>query len=424
MLPDCHPLRALLLTFADWASREQQRTIEYLAEGSRVLKEQLGGRRLRLTDDQRRRLAAKGKALGRRLLGRVVAIVTPDTLLRWHQRLTSGKGTFKNVPSARAVARRQVRVLVIRMAKENPSWGYERIVGEVKVLGHQISSSTVARVLKENAMRPAPERPLSWSAFIKATWGENPAAGFFTTEVWTPRGLTTFYTLFAIDLASRRVHIAGTTVALGEAFMGQMARNLADVIDGFLLTHRRLFIDRDSNFGGSFCARLARAGVETVRIPPSAPNCNAYAERFVRSIKKECLRKMIFFGKGSLRRAIRGYVSNYNQGRPHQGLGNERIERVVGPRSTSLEGVVEEERLGGILRSYRVRPRDGTIRGRSGETSDMVFEIDRVSSDPTARRGREQMIHDAYPAADLDKIRPIAEKNPKRLECLAAGEKL
>ena len=146
--------------------------------------------------------------------------MTPDTILRWHQRLIAAKWTFKNVPSPRAVARHQVRALVMRMAKENPSWGYERIVGEVKILGHRISSSNVARVLRENGIRPASDRPSSWSAFIKATWGENAAADFFTTEVWTPRGLTTFYTLFVIDLASRRVHIAGTTVALGEAFMG------------------------------------------------------------------------------------------------------------------------------------------------------------------------------------------------------------
>ena len=150
--------------------------------------------------------------------------------------------------------------------------------------------------MRENGIRPAPERPSSWSTFIKATWGDNAAADFFTTEVWTSKGLATFYTLFVIDLASRRVHLAGTTVALGEAFMGQMARNLTDVIDGFLLRHGKLIIDRDSNFSTSFCQKLARAGVEAVRIPPSAPNCNAYAERFVRSIKEECLRKMIFFG--------------------------------------------------------------------------------------------------------------------------------
>ena len=317
MLADCHPLRVLLRTFAGWASREQQRAIDYLIEENRVLKEQLGGRRLRLTDDQRRRLAAKGKALGRSLLGRVATVVMPDTIQRWHQRLIAAKWTFKNVPSAGAVARRQVRMLVIRMAKENPSWGHERIVGEVEVLGHQISRSTVARVLKENGIRPAHRCPSSWGAFIEATWGENAAADFFTTEVWTPRGLTTFYTLFVIDLASRRVHIAGTTVALGEAFMGQMARNLTDVIDGFLRTHRKLIIDRDSNFGGSFCAKLARAGGDTVRIQPSAPNCNAYAERFVRSIKEDCLRKMIFFGEDSLRRAIREYVARYSQERPH-----------------------------------------------------------------------------------------------------------
>ena len=173
----------------------------------------------------------------------------------------------------------------------------------------------------------------SWGAFIKAAWRERAAADFFTTEVWTPRGLTTFYTLFVFDLASRRVHIARTTVALGEAFMGQMARNLTEVIDGFLLRHRKLIGDRDSNFSTSFCQKLARAGGEAVRIPPNAPNCNAYAERFVRSIKEECLRKMIFFGEDSLRRAIKEYVAHYNQGRPHQGIGNGPIERVVGPRS-------------------------------------------------------------------------------------------
>ena len=134
--------------------------------------------------------------------------------------------------------------------------------------------------------------------------------------------------------------------------MGQTARNLTGVIDGLLLTHKKLSIDRDSNFRGSFCAKLAGAGVEGVLIPPSAPNCSACAERFVRPVRDECHRKMILFGENSLRRAIWEHVAHFNREWRHQGIGNELVERVVGPRSTSLEVMVAEERLGGILRSY------------------------------------------------------------------------
>ena len=208
MLTDCFPLQALLLTVVGWASREQQRTIEYLIEENRVLKEQLGTRRLRLTNDQRRRLAEKGKQLGRQLLGRVATIVTPDTIMRWHRQLIAAKWTYSNRPTRRKGVMAEIRTLVVRFAKENPSWGYSRIQGAIGDLGHQVGRTTVSRILKREGIKPAPARPSSWSTFIKATWGECAAADFFTTEVWTARGLTTFHTLFVIDLATRRLCIA------------------------------------------------------------------------------------------------------------------------------------------------------------------------------------------------------------------------
>jgi len=353
MLTDCLPLRALLLTVVGWVSREQQRTIEYLIEENRVLKEQLGGRRLRLTNDQRRRLAEKGKQLGRRLLGRVATIVTPDTIMRWHRQLVGAKWTFAGRPGRRKGVMRDIRTLVVRFARENPSWGYSRIQGAIGDLGHQVGRTTVSRILKREGIKPAPERPSSWSAFIKATWGECAAADFFTTEVWTSRGLTTFHTLFVIDIATRRVHIAGTTKTPNEAFMAQVGRNLTDAVDGFLIRHTKLIVDRDTKFTRGFQALLASGGVETIFTPPRSPNCNAYAERFVRSIKEECLVRMIFFGEEALRRALREFEAHYNGERPHQGIGNRAVERPAEPRSTSLRLVTGHERLGGLLRHYR-----------------------------------------------------------------------
>ena len=353
MLTDCLPLRALLLTAIGWVSREQQRAIECLIEENRVLKEQLGNKRLRLTNGQRRRLAAKGKQLGRQLLGRVATIVTPDTIMRWHRQLIAAKWTYSSPRRGRKGVMLEIRALVIRFARENPSWGYSRIQGAIGDLGHRVGRTTVSRTLKREGIKPAPDRPSSWSTFIKATWGECAAADFFTTEVWTARGLTTFHTLFVIDLATRRVCIAGTARTPDEAFMAQVGRNLTDAVDGFLMAHRKLIVDRDTKFTQGFQALLKSGGVEAIFTPPSSPNCNAYAERFVRSIKEECLGRMIFFGEGSLRRALREYVAHFNTERPHQGLGNRVVARPAEPRSTSLRLVSCHDRLGGLLRHYR-----------------------------------------------------------------------
>src|SRR3989441_2153311 len=168
MAADLSPLRLLLVTLAGWVNRHQQQVIEYLAEENRVLRGQLTERRVRLTDDQRRRLAAKGQRLGRRVLRQVATIVTPYTILRWHRRLIAGKWTFERKRPGRPGIMKEVSSLILRMATENPAWGYSRIQGALKNLDHRVARSTVAKVLKDNGIPPAPGRPSSWRTFMCA----------------------------------------------------------------------------------------------------------------------------------------------------------------------------------------------------------------------------------------------------------------
>jgi hypothetical protein len=177
------------------------------------------------------------------------------------------------------------------------------------------------------------------------------ATDFFTVEVWTPRGLVTYYVLFIIHLSTRSVHFAGVTAAPNGAFMKQVARNLTDVSDGFLLNKAFLIMDRDTKYTDDFRGHLDREGVKPVRCPARAPNCNAFAERFVRSIKEECLDRMILFGEASLRRALREYVVHYHSERNHQGVGNRLLEPLATVSSID-EPIRCRERLGGMLNFY------------------------------------------------------------------------
>ncbi|MFT7485638.1 MAG: putative transposase [Candidatus Paceibacteria bacterium] len=350
MLAETYPIRVLLMTFTGLVNRQPADVIAYLVEENRVLKEQMKGRKLRLTDDQRRRLAVKAKVLGRRTLNAMATIVTPDILMRWHKRLIAAKWTYaapKHVGYPGLM--RRIKVLIVRMAKENSSWGCTRIQGELKGVGHAVARSTVANVLQDNGIKPAPDRPSSWKSFLKAHWGQIAATDFFSVEVWTPRGLKTYYVLFFIDLKTRVVEIAGITTSPNEAFMAQVARNLTVPVTGFLRKATLLICDRDTKYTVAVKKSLENAGTKTALTPYRAPNCNAYAERFVFSIKSECLSKMICFGEASLRRAINGYIEHYNTERPHQGTGNVTIQRP----EPSIGDIECNERLGGLLKSYR-----------------------------------------------------------------------
>jgi putative transposase len=343
-------LQVLLVTLAGWVNRHQHHVIEYLVEENRAIKAQLKGRRLELTDDQRRRLAAKGRRLGRRVLRQVATIVTPDTILRWHRQLIARKWTFEPKRPGRPGIMREISSLIVRMATENPGWGYMRIQGALKNLGHGVARSTIAKVLKDNGILPSPDRPSSWRTFLRAHWGEIAGADFFTSEVWTPRGLITYYTLFVIDLRSRRVHVAGSTPTPDAWFMAQAARRLTDAVDGFLAGHRVLICDRDSKWTDAFRRIVQGAGVRIVLTPVQAPNANAYAERFVRSIREECLDRLILFGERRLLRALDEFVAHYHAERNHQGLGNALITPETCPfRGTHIRC---RERLGGLLRYY------------------------------------------------------------------------
>src|SRR5438477_9674319 len=242
------------------------------------MRRQLGGRRLRLTDDDRRRLAARAYRMGRAALRQIATIATPDTLLRWHRRLIARKWTYARRPGRRNVLL-EIRRLVVRMAKENPTWGYTRIQGALKNVGHRVGRSTIRRILKAAGLPPVPQRPTSWQTFLKAHWGVIARADFFTTGVWTWRGLATYYSVFVIDLASRRVQIVGSTPHPHDVFMQQVARTMTAADDRLLVEPRLLICDRDMKWSAPVRARQAEAGIRVVLAPYRARNATAHAER-------------------------------------------------------------------------------------------------------------------------------------------------
>jgi transposase InsO family protein len=304
---DVSTLQLLLIHVAAWLDRRERVIVAHLIEENRVLRRQLRGRRLRLTDDDRRRLAAPAHQLGRQALREIATIVTPDTLLRWHRRLIAFKWTYAKTSRSRRGVLAEIRQLVVRMAEENPTWGYTRIQGALKNLGHHVGRSTIARTLKAHGMPPVPERPTSWQTFLRAHWGAIAGADFFTTEVWTWRGLATFYTIFVMELASRRVQILGLTPHPDDAFMQQVTRNFTMAETD---SCRVLICDRDAKWSAAVRTRLQAAGIRVVRTPHRAPNANAYAERFVRSIKEECLDRLIPLGEQHFRGAVAEFVAS------------------------------------------------------------------------------------------------------------------
>lgn len=350
------PWHLLLIALAGWLNREFAAALEFQRAEIQVLLEFVGKKRLLLNDDQRRRLAVKGKLLGRKALSELATIVTPDTILRWHRELVAEKWNYadrrRNNPGRPPVSK-EVRELVIRMAKENPTWGYDRIQGALANVGHEISDATVGNILKQNGIEPAPQRKrqTSWKAFIQAHWHTLAAVDFTTIEVWTKGGLVTYYLLFALELATRRVRFAGLTASPDGPWMTQIARNLTDCQDGFLNGKEYLLLDRDAKFTAAFMHLLEQDGVICLRLPPQSPNLNAHLERFMRSIKEECLSRLIFFGEESLRRALTTYLEHYHAERNHQGLDNRLIDPQ--PDSPAIAGNIEcRERLGGMLRYY------------------------------------------------------------------------
>jgi len=233
------------------------------------------------------------------------------------------------------------------------TWGYDKIQGALANLGHKISDQTVGNILKEHGIEPAPERKrqTTWATFLKAHWDVLGSIDFTTIEVWTKGGLVTYYVLFVMEVATRRVHFAGCTTNPDEPWMKQIARNLTDCEDGFLNGKRFLIMDRDTKFTDGFCEILEGEGVEVVKLPPRSPDLNPHIERFIRSIKDESLSRLILFGENMLRNAARQFLTHYHTERNHQSLDNKIIQ--PGEEVGRHDGDVQcRERLGGMLRYY------------------------------------------------------------------------
>ncbi len=300
-------------------------------------------------------LAGKLMALttsARARLGQVVLLFKPDTLLRWHRDLVRRKWTFKQgTTRGRPPISPELEALLLRLAKENPNWGYGKLEGELCKLGYAIGRSTVRDVLKRKDIPRAPERGKrgsSWGTFLGHYREQMVACDFFTVETaW----LKTLYVLFFIELGSRRVHLARCTASPTVAWVTQQARQFSWQIQDGTLPVRFLIRDRDAKFPATFDTVFQSEGVTIIRTPLRAPNANAIAERWIRSIREECLDRIIVLGEEHLRRVLQEYCDYYNRARPHQGIEQRcpvPLERV--PRAGPIE---RRDILGGVLHDYR-----------------------------------------------------------------------
>jgi putative transposase len=328
---------------------------EYLVAENRILRQQIKGC-VQLNDGERKTLAEIGKKLGKQALEEVATIVKPDTILAWHRKLVAQKfdGSQQRKRPGRPAIHAELETLVVRLAQENRTWGYDRIVGALKHLGYRISDQTVGNILKRHGIPPAPHRQqtTTWKEFICTHMDVLVATDFFTTEVWTVYGLVTYYVLFFIHLATRKVHVAGLTPYPHQHWMTQIARNVTMVEWGFLLPGQYLILDRDGKFCAAFRQTMEAAGVELVVLPARSPNLNAYAERWVRSVKEECLARLILFGEASLQHALHEYVEHYHHERTHQGKGNILLFPSSSQKHPSAGPMQCHERLGGLLKYY------------------------------------------------------------------------
>jgi putative transposase len=360
MVSPLFPLQYMIAALALWLNRQQQEVIDYLNEENRLLKEKLGDRKLCFTDAERRRLALRAKALGRKILAQLDTLVTPDTLLRWHRELIAQKWNHvhKRKPG-RPRTKDEIVALILRMAQENAGWGYTRILVALSNVGYKVSRGPIANVLALSGIDPAPLRGkrTAWSTFLKAHWKILIASDFFTVELWRLQGLTTYYVLFVIELSTRMVKIAGVTTNPDTAWMLQVGRNLIDSEDGLLVGKHKLIIDRDTKYCPDFHELLASAGSEVIRLPPGSLNLNAYAERFVGLIKKaECLNRLIFFGEASLRRVLKEFMTHYHEERNHQGLTNQIISAAANDEHFApRRAFARRSRLGGLLNYYHTK---------------------------------------------------------------------
>ncbi len=347
----------ILAVMAGKITEEQRDLNQYLIAENKVLLQKLesllNGRRLLISNAQRRRLAAAARKVKRKVLKKIDTAFSPNTLYKWFNTLIAQKydgSTSRKL--GRPKTMKTIRELILKMAGKNPTWGYTRIRDALNNLGYNVCRTTVQRILNANGIEPAPERnkSMTWHEFLRLHWGMIAATDFFNVEIFTPAGLKRYSVLFFIDLKSRMVEIAGITEDPYEAWMNQMARNVTDCVDGFLIGKQFLILDRDPLFSKKYRKLIESADVTPLRLPRRSPDLNSIAERFVKSIKSESLSRIIIFGEDNLRRIIREYVNHYHKERNHQGLNNRLI---IEPSEFPVSGEIKcKKRLNGLLNYY------------------------------------------------------------------------
>jgi putative transposase len=284
-----------------------------------------------------------------------VFLVRPETLLSWHRRMVGRHWTYPNTATGRPPGPDDVQTLIVRLATENPRWGYQRIKGELDGLGYRVSASSIRRVLRAHRLGPAPRRvSTTWRSFIRQQASGIVACDFFTVDsVW----LTRYYVLFFIEIESRRAHLCGITTKPGGEWVTQQARNLAARLDdaGRIVTH--LIRDRDAKFTRPFDDVWRSIGAHVIRTPVRAPNANGYAERWVGTVRRECLDHLLIVGPRHLARVLDGYVEHYNAHRPHRSLRllpPEPRSSAPTPAPPSPEHIRRRDILGGLIHEYHL----------------------------------------------------------------------
>jgi len=286
----------------------------------------------------------------RRQLDRCVLLFKPDTILAWHRALVRRKWTYRRTnQGGRPSISTAIEALILRLARENPRWGHRRVQGELGKLGHAISASAVRAALRRHRVPPAPQRrrATTWRAFLQQHKDQLLACDFFTVEtLW----LKTLHILFFIEVGTRRVHLAGCTAHPTAAWVTQQARQFAWTLQEAGTSPRFLIHDRDAKFPPSFDTVFVAEGIAIVRTPYRVPTANAYAERWVRSVREECLDHLLIAGEGHLRQVLADYVAHDNRARPHWALGQ---QTPIPYARRDLRGPISRrEVLGGLIHEY------------------------------------------------------------------------
>ena len=340
-------LRGMLRLLPSGDDPDREIEILVLRHQVKVLRRKAGRPRLRRLD--KAFLAAAARMLPRDR--QASFIVTPATLMRWHRELVRRKWTYKAKRSGRPPLDPEICELILRLARENSRWGCVRIQGELRKLGLRVGATTIRALLRREGLGPAPRRAgPSWSEFLRAQAEGILACDFFTVET---AFLKTLYVLFFIEVGTRRVHLTGATRNPDAAWVTQQARNLCFDLDERETPVRILIRDRDSKFAGSFDEIFATEGAQVILTPIRSPKANAFAERFVETVRHECLDWILVLGRGHLDRILRTYAAHYNTARPHRGI-ELRVPESAWPVDpvARAPGIRRRDLLGGLIHEY------------------------------------------------------------------------